>query len=188
MADHLRRTLLLDSELNKQTNQEDSMILQCMEAAGWNEVPTEFITTYNPPKVEFYHIVRNPANDEYNTAVYIHEIIENGTNYLIFSQTPIQLVNKPLPAGYQRFSNTVNQTNGNIRMDVKMGIVIVPPQAQAGGKTRKTLKPKSKTRTDSMLTYKKHTYRVYQGSRGGLYIKVKGEWKSVSKDSLTTIK
>lgn len=71
---------------------------------------------------------------------------------------------------------------------IKKGIVVLPSHFFLGDKVGGKKKVKrTLTPTAYRVTHKLRSYRVFQGKRGGLYIKVKGEWKPLRKDSQTSV-
>lgn len=107
------------------------------------------------------------------------EIVYKNKYYLVFLRWPLK-------------QNTSYILKGSWLDNLKKGVIILPKgffieidtigkAAAAAGGQKKT----SKTRTDKTFYYRKRMYRVYQGLRGGYYIKVKGDWKAVPKHSMT---
>jgi hypothetical protein len=159
---------------------ENPLVQQCYASVG-----AKFSDA--PPLITFQYIKRKDGIAQESDNPPISPIVEDqGKQYLVFSQRPVIVADNEVQSEYEElFEKFV--TTGNVDEDLSTyGIVIVPlPSVIGGKKASSNKKAFPKTRTDKMFTYKKHTYRVYQGSRGGLYIKVKGEWKSISKHSLS---
>jgi hypothetical protein len=94
---------------------------------------------------------------------------------------PLGLLQKRTPTFSSNFIENIKQ--GAIILPMEFFIKNIEPATATltRGGIRKDVK---KTKIDSKYIYKKRSYSVYTGKRGGLYIKVKGIWKSIPKHSL----